>query len=66
MSAAAIDRACETSGSKRAGRCVAIRHLRRSGGIRVRTLDSWDNPPPSFVKADLVSHGGRWQGQLLC
>ena len=24
----------------------------------VRTFDGWDNPPPGFVEADLVSHSG--------
>ena len=30
--------------------------IRRS--IPVRTFDGWDDPPPGFVEADLVSHSG--------
>ena len=28
------------------------------GQIPVRTFADWDNPPPGFVEADLVGHGG--------
>ena len=30
--------------------------IRRS--VPVRTFDGWDDPPPGFVEADLVSHSG--------
>ena len=53
-------RACERSGSKRAGRRAGKRlpsaAIRRS--VPVRTFDGWDDPPPGFVEADLVAHSG--------
>ena len=59
MSAATIDRALrEKRGLPEGGR--RRRHapsaIRR--GIAVRTFDGWDDPPPGYVEADLVAHGG--------
>ena len=59
MSAATIDRALhharEPSGGRRrrSPPSAAIRRV-----VPVRTFDGWDNPPPGFVEADLVSHSG--------
>jgi hypothetical protein len=60
MSAATIDRALRavkqqaTNRPKR--RSVPSLAVRRS--VPVRTFADWDNPPPGFVEADLVAHGG--------
>ena len=60
MSAATIDRALRAV-RQQAGRSTRRKAL-PSAAIRrvvpVRTLDGWDNPPPGFVEADLVSHSG--------
>jgi hypothetical protein len=59
MSAATIDRALRDVRQK-AGRSTRRKTvpsaIRRS--IPVRTFDGWDDPPPGFVEADLVSHSG--------
>jgi hypothetical protein len=61
MSAATIDRALRTIKQQAAGtrtkrRSVPSLSVRRS--IPVRTFADWDDPPPGFVEADLVAHGG--------
>ena len=60
MSAATIDRALRDvrrqagrSTRRKAPPSVAIRR-----SVPVRTFDGWDDPPPGFVEADLVSHSG--------
>jgi hypothetical protein len=60
MSPATIDRALRDvrrqagrSTRRKAPPSVAIRR-----SVPVRTFDGWDNPPPGFVEADLVSHSG--------
>ena len=59
MSAATIDRALRDV-RQQAGRSTRRKTVpsavRRS--IPVRTFDGWDDPPPGFVEADLVSHSG--------
>jgi hypothetical protein len=59
MSAATIDRALapqrESVGSRRR-RASGITTIRRS--IPVRTFTDWNDPPPGFIEADLVSHSG--------
>ncbi len=59
MSAATIDRALRDV-RQQAGwstrRKTAPLPIRRS--VPVRTFDGWDDPPPGFVEADLVSHSG--------
>jgi hypothetical protein len=60
MSAATIDRALRDV-RRHAGRSTRRKAppsaaIRRS--VPVRTFDGWDNPPPGFVEADLVSHSG--------
>src|SRR5205085_2771771 len=57
MSATTIDRALRDV-RQRAGRSTPRKAppsaaIRRS--VPVRTFDGWDNPPPGFVEADLVS-----------
>jgi hypothetical protein len=34
--------------------------------VPVRTFDDWDDPPPGFVEADLVSHSGAGGKGQLC
>ncbi len=60
MSPATIDRALRDvrrqagrSTRRKAPPSVAIRR-----SVPVRTFDGWDDPPPGFVEADLVSHSG--------
>jgi hypothetical protein len=60
MSAATIDRTLR-SVRQQGGRSMRRKAppsaaIRRS--VPVRTFDGWDNPPPGFVEADLVSHSG--------
>jgi len=60
MSAATIDRALKNV-RRHAGRSTRRKAppsaaIRRS--VPVRTFDGWDDPPPGFVEADLVSHSG--------
>ena len=59
MSAATIDRALrgvrEQAGGRRR-KPAATSSVRRS--IPVRTHSDWRDPPPGFVEADLVAHGG--------
>jgi hypothetical protein len=60
MSAATIDRALRSVREKTGHggrRCAAgSSAVRRS--IPVRTFSDWQDPPPGFVEADLVAHGG--------
>jgi hypothetical protein len=61
MSAATIDRVLrtvrpQTTGERSRRRSVPSLSVRRS--IPVRTFTDGDNPPPGFVEADLVAHGG--------
>jgi hypothetical protein len=60
MSAATIDRALravrEKAGQRGRRRAAASSAVRRS--IPVRTFADWQDPPPGFVEADLVAHGG--------
>src|SRR5208282_1548463 len=60
MSAATIDRALaamkEEAGQKKRRRSASSSAIRRS--IPVRTFSDWDDPPPGFMEADLVSHSG--------
>jgi len=60
MSAATIDRALrdlrQRAGRSRRHKAPPSAAIRRS--VPVRTFDGWDNPPPGFVEADLVSHSG--------
>jgi hypothetical protein len=59
MSAATIDRALapqrDSVGSRRR-RASGTTTIRRS--IPVRTFTDWNDPPPGFIEADLVSHSG--------
>ena len=60
MSAATIDRALaamkEEAGQKKRRRSASSSAIRRS--IPVRTFSDWNDPPPGFMEADLVSHSG--------
>src|SRR5229473_6318718 len=60
MSAATIDRTLRTvrqqGGRSMHRKAPPSAAIRRS--VPVRTFDGWDNPPPGFVEADLVSHSG--------
>jgi hypothetical protein len=58
MSPATIDRALREIKVSAAGprRQKASTAIRRS--VPIRTFSDWDNPPPGFVEADLVSHSG--------
>lgn len=60
MSASTIDRALKQtrgqSGGRPRRRSPPSAAIRRS--VAVRTFDGWDDPPPGFVEADLVAHGG--------
>ena len=60
MSAATIDRALAAmkgeAGQKKRRRSASSSAIRRS--IPVRTFSDWDDPPPGFMEADLVSHSG--------
>ena len=60
MSAATIDRALhearEPGGGRKRRRAPPSAAIRRS--VPVRTFDSWDNPAPGYVEADLVAHSG--------
>src|SRR5271157_569187 len=60
MSAATIDRALAAmkgeAGRKKRRRSASSAAIRRS--IPVRTFSDWDDPPPGFMEADLVSHSG--------
>ena len=60
MSAATIDRSLrsirEQSGNRRRRPRISPSSVRHS--IPVRTHSDWQNPPPGFVEADLVSHSG--------
>src|SRR5271169_5019262 len=60
MSAATIDRALrdvrQQAGRSRRRKTLPSAAIRRS--VPVRTFDGWDDPPPGFVEADLVSHSG--------
>lgn len=61
MSAATIDRALravkqQATADRPKRRSVPSLAVRRS--VPVRTFADWDNPPPGFVEADLVAHGG--------
>ena len=60
MSAATIDRSLrsirEQSGNRRRRPRITPSSVRHS--IPVRTHSDWQNPPPGFVEADLVSHSG--------
>jgi len=60
MSAATIDRALATmkgeAGQKKRRRSASSSAIRRS--IPVRTFSDWNDPPPGFMEADLVSHSG--------
>jgi hypothetical protein len=60
MSAATIDRALTTmkdeGGGKKRRRSASSAAIRRS--VAVRTFSDWDDPPPGFMEADLVSHSG--------
>lgn len=60
MSAATIDRALAAmkgeAGQKKRRRSASSSAIRRS--IPVRTFSDWNDPPPGFMEADLVSHSG--------
>jgi len=60
MSAATIDRALravrDQAGRSTRRKAVPSAAIKRA--VPVRTFDGWDNPPPGFVEADLVSHSG--------
>jgi hypothetical protein len=60
MSAATIDRALrnapERAGVRPHRRAPRSAVIRRS--VAVRTFDGWDDPPPAFIEADLVTHCG--------
>jgi hypothetical protein len=60
VSAATIDRALAgmkgEAGQKKRRRSASSAAMRRS--IPVRTYSDWDDPPPGFMEADLVSHSG--------
>jgi hypothetical protein len=60
VSAATIDRALAgmkgEAGRKKHRRSASSAAMRRS--IPVRTFSDWDDPPPGFMEADLVSHSG--------
>lgn len=60
MSAATIDRALRDvrgrSGGRMRRRAPPSAAVRRS--VTVRTFEGWDDPPPSFMEADLVAHSG--------
>src|SRR6202451_1957850 len=60
VSAATIDRALAgmkgEAGQKKRRRSASSAAMRRS--IPVRTFSDWDEPPPGFMEADLVSHSG--------
>jgi hypothetical protein len=60
VSAATIDRALAgmkgEAGRKKRRRSASSAAIRRS--IPVRTFSDWDDPPPGFMEADLVSHSG--------
>jgi hypothetical protein len=60
MSAATIDRALRAV-REQAGRSIRHKSVPSAAikrAVPVRTFDGWDNPPPGFVEADLVSHSG--------
>jgi len=60
MSAATIDRALravrQQSGRSTRRKALPSAAIRRA--VPVRTFEGWDDPPPGFVEADLVSHSG--------
>src|SRR5215207_1594832 len=60
MSAATIDRALrdvrQQAGRSTGHKAPPSAAIRRS--VPVRTFDDWNDPPPGFVEADLVSHSG--------
>src|SRR5271163_927742 len=60
MSAATIDRALrdvrQQAGRSTRRKAPPSAAIRRS--VPVRTFDDWNDPPPGFVEADLVSHSG--------
>jgi hypothetical protein len=59
MSAATMDRSLRAVRARAGG---SARRRRALAGVRrtvpVRTFADWDDPPPGFVEADLVAHGG--------
>jgi hypothetical protein len=60
MSAATIDRVLrevrEGAGARKRRNAPPSAAIRRS--VPVRTFADWNDPPPGFVEADLVAHGG--------